>query len=632
MALFTHPEAVLVLPGIALAVLLVRGPRFVLKWDILLEAVLVGLGLVGVYLMNVWGQQGLLEVMSAERPFIQAGSLDPAGIGALLAFFIEPYRLPWTVASLAGLAVGLWAAVRGRLEDDQRSQAEPCRLALYSIMGVAIFLLVFMVGSGWQAPRYVFMVLPFLFLTAGQVLAGAGRFLRTRIRALGRTPGWAMGALVVVVLTSFTFLAGREQAFAQELGYDQTFRHVRARWREGDVIMTISPAASALYLGRCDYFAIQRGYEVYLMERDGALIDRWAGATPLTEVSQLVRVLRESPRAWFVVDGWRLQSRYDLDFVAEVVDHMELEFGNDGAFAFLAQGYPDRPDPEIEVNVDFGGEMRLLSYGLPSGATLPGEPLDVALDWQATAPRDNYIAFVYLVGQDGERIAQSDSHLLDGFFNPALWEPGEGAVDVHMLPVPADAPSGLYRVEMGLYRPGSMERLRVLGPEGAPRGDSVILDYVQVGKAQPEKLPQAPVGARLGEKIELLGYDAGSGAVGASDDALSLQPGEPLDLTLHWRAASTPGADYTVFVHLVDEEGRIAAQWDGQPLGGFAPTSSWRPGRAFADPVLLPLEGVPAGRYELYAGMYLAETGERLRTQGGKDRVKVAEVQIGAPD
>ncbi len=632
-AIFTHPEAALFVLPVVMAVLLLRGPRWILKADVILEAILISLALVGVYLMNKWGQAGLLETMGAERPFVALTSTELRGLQVFGPFLADSYRLPWSLFSLAGLGILLWGTFRRRSLAGM-GDADRSLLTLYILFGVVMVILVFLVGDTWQEPRYAFMMLPLLFLTAGEFLVRAGRWLGSRVRVVRLVPAWAFVALFTLALTLFTFLMGMEKAFAQELGYDQVFRHVRARWQEGDVIVTISPAASMLYLDRCDYFAIQRGYSEYLMRRDGAWVDRWAGATPLTEVSQLTRVLKESPRTWFVVDGWRLQTRYDVDFVAEVVGRMELDFGEEGAFAFLAEGYADRAPPQIhrELDVNFGGEMRLVSYDLSSDHLAPGEELGVALKWQALETRDNYKVFVYVVGQDGRRLAQRDSHVLGGFYNPALWEHGDSAVDHHRLIIPSDASPGVYRVEVGIYRPLTLERVPVLSPEGMPVGDSIILDYVSIGQVEAEDRPGVRVGARLGEQVELMGYDVVLGVVEGVEPILSLEPGAPLGLRVYWQALSPPLADYTVFLHLVDEHGRIAAQWDAQPMGGFAPTSSWRPGRTFVDPVEISMDSIPPGSYVLYAGMYALETGERLLTEGGGDRIKLANVRVGPDD
>ena len=48
-------------------------------------------------------------------------------------------------------------------------------------------------------------------------------------------------------------------------------------------------------------------------------------------------------------------------------------------------------------------------------------------------------------------------------------------------------------------------------------------------------------------------------------------------------------ADYSWFVHLLDASGQIVAQQDRQPLGGYAPTSTWTPGTTGTDRLYFPI-------------------------------------------
>jgi hypothetical protein len=74
---------------------------------------------------------------------------------------------------------------------------------------------------------------------------------------------------------------------------------------------------------------------------------------------------------------------------------------------------------------------------------------------------------------------------------------------------------------------------------------------------------------------------------------------------------------YTVFVHLLDPEGALAAQHDAMPMAGRAPTTCWAPGEVVTDvhEITVPDDAAP-GVYTLTAGMYRLETGARLPTQG----------------
>ncbi len=110
--------------------------------------------------------------------------------------------------------------------------------------------------------------------------------------------------------------------------------------------------------------------------------------------------------------------------------------------------------------------------------------------------------------------------------------------------------------------------------------------------------------ADLGDDVTLLGYRLWHKQV---------EPGGMLRLTLEWQARDDVQDSYKVFVHLLDEEGRLVAQRDSQPVGGSRPTSTWTEGDKITDNygVLIP-EGMSHGEYRLVVGMYLPSTGERL--------------------
>ena len=119
---------------------------------------------------------------------------------------------------------------------------------------------------------------------------------------------------------------------------------------------------------------------------------------------------------------------------------------------------------------------------------------------------------------------------------------------------------------------------------------------------------------QVGDSIELLGYDLGSDQITAEDSehGIADKP-QSLDETLYWRMDTPVSEDYTVFVQLLDAEGQLVTQHDGQPLYGYLSTSDWSPGEVIPDRhrLLLPPD-LSSGRYQLITGMYTYETLERL--------------------
>jgi hypothetical protein len=133
--------------------------------------------------------------------------------------------------------------------------------------------------------------------------------------------------------------------------------------------------------------------------------------------------------------------------------------------------------------------------------------------------------------------------------------------------------------------------------------------------------PQHPIDAAVGDFATLVGADL---------SRVALQAGEPLTVTLYWRASEGAEQDYTVFVHLADTAGTVWAQSDAQPAAGRVPTSSWIAGQVIVDRhhVTVPAL-VPPGTYILWAGMYTPETGYRLPLDQEGARLPDDRVRLG---
>ncbi len=92
-----------------------------------------------------------------------------------------------------------------------------------------------------------------------------------------------------------------------------------------------------------------------------------------------------------------------------------------------------------------------------------------------------------------------------------------------------------------------------------------------------------------------------------------LQAADVLQLNVTWLPLQPFNEDWKVFVHLVDADNRVLAQFDGQPLEGTYPTSHWIPGELIEDsyPLIIPPDA-PPGPYRVFAGLYNEATGLRL--------------------
>jgi len=109
------------------------------------------------------------------------------------------------------------------------------------------------------------------------------------------------------------------------------------------------------------------------------------------------------------------------------------------------------------------------------------------------------------------------------------------------------------------------------------------------------------------------------------------KPGVTLPVRLDWSMLA-PQEALTTFVHVVDAEGRIAAQKDEPLAGRFTPVERWQPGLVmnFTHHVPLPTNLAP-GVYTVYVGLYPAGQSETplqplhhpgVRIEAGRVEVK----------
>lgn len=264
--------------------------------------------------------------------------------------------------------------------------------------------------------------------------------------------------------------------------------------------------------------------------------------------------------------------------------------------------------------IDLADGIRFLGATVDDAPVAPGATRRVNLFWQATAaPTADYTAFVQLLGADGAPAALWEAPPGAAYATSA-WTSGTLIRTQATLRVPATAADGKYRVIGGLFRAADGERLRT-----ARGDDSVSLGTLRVaGRDRVTVAPQVgyTADASFGEVARLVGYDLPESRVA---------PGASLDVTLHWQVLAATDRPYTVFVQLLDERGTAWGFGDAEPGAGAFPTTGWLAGEYLADAhSVLAMGDAPPGDYRLTVGLYDAETGVRLGTAEGGDRVTLS--------
>ncbi|MCB0167622.1 MAG: hypothetical protein KDI79_25575, partial [Anaerolineae bacterium] len=271
---------------------------------------------------------------------------------------------------------------------------------------------------------------------------------------------------------------------------------------------------------------------------------------------------------------------------------------------------PDDPanyleQPSLDLDAAFG-PMQLIGASFP--ATIDQLlALPVTLYWQANQPMSTeYEVLVRLITDDRRAVGNGDARPTDWVYPTSFWRPDVDQIAAqHWITLEPDLEPGRYWLAVSVFDPALGQRLPLTS------GFSDSQDTFFVGPLK-IALPQPPTETLLvrsqpldfGEVARLTAYQVNPTAIIAGDS---------IQIDLLWEALSNPPRDYTIFVHLLDDEDNLVAGNDAQPRSGRYPTTIWAPGELILDSHTLttPTDLSP-GQYRLAIGLYFQPSGERL--------------------
>ena len=295
---------------------------------------------------------------------------------------------------------------------------------------------------------------------------------------------------------------------------------------------------------------------------------------------------------------------------------------------FTLHSPPDRVLPAQQaVDIAFAEGIRLTGFDLPTSLVKPGDYLPVTLYWETDNAqlRVNLQPFAHLDRlDDGSTLADATNYTpgdvtTESNLPTFHWDTARYVRDGHDLTIPTDAPPLAYALRVGLIDPDQEGRL---WPLADGRGDTAQLALVNVAPLSDPTPLANPLAARFegnGDIIELTGF------------ALDPPTTEGVTFRLAWRCSSQPQRDYTIFAQLLDLNHNLAAGFDGPPLAGAYPTSTWLPEQTILDPRHILVKALAPGDYRLVVGLYDPRTGQRLTTASGADFVELSHLTLEAP-
>lgn len=303
--------------------------------------------------------------------------------------------------------------------------------------------------------------------------------------------------------------------------------------------------------------------------------------------------------------NYRLQVGLFDPVTGERLDLLDEEgrYGGDSIFiedVLILPGSPPEVLPEApEGSVEtVRPGLRLLGYAQGNEPVATGATLPLALWWYAEEPQPALSVRLVLTRADNTGVILLNTQPVHETYPFQRWTAPQFVIDEINPRIPVDLEAGTYRLELRLFAEGR-ESIFATG-----------LDPVAIVATERSfTLPalRYPLSAAFSGEIALAGYD------------LEQISATEYRLTLAWQALHAPTEDYTVFVHLLEQDG-ICCVWqeDRMPqpvaVGDPYPTGRWLQGEVVTDTytITLPPE-TPPGSYPVEVGLYQAETGRRLQ-------------------
>jgi hypothetical protein len=410
------------------------------------------------------------------------------------------------------------------------------------------------------------------------------------------------------------------------------------------VVGVVAGSAIVIWAGATSLAQAQIGPQVSVAE--SSRVDAMAGSLEefLTQRQDTTWLIRVDPAAWPFAVGLAIQMEKDhVPYTVE--DRWISMFGTlvaptgreDGEIVIADQspdtGFVDRHFHELIVtdnqNALYARQDRLALAVRPNGPLhrtalqvgsdiivtslsaikdryQPGELIVLGIDGVARVKvQERYAIVGRLIGLDGSVRSQTTLFVPSLNRTPDLSR-GDPFEYQLILPVPTDAPRGLYTVNLVFFRIPTWAAVPV-APFEEPPGDDYHVGSILV--APTAFWPQTAISE--GQSSEYwLGDEIGMSH--ATD--VTITP-TSVSFNLDWQAERKLDRDYTIFVQLLDPSGRLVAQSDGFPWGGGFPTSRWVPGQIIRDHYQLALPNQPRpGDYRIIVGAYQLETMRRLPT------------------
>jgi len=268
-------------------------------------------------------------------------------------------------------------------------------------------------------------------------------------------------------------------------------------------------------------------------------------------------------------------------------------------------------EPQFEADGRWGN-VSLIGYNLDRQEAAPGDPFLLTTFWQADGEMADMNAILSLVDEDGAALFTQSFAPVHSDFPTSQWQDGDLWRGQRPFRLPVALESGVYEWQICLTNDEtceaiSLNTLTITAPDRVFTPPPVTID------TRNEAFAKSPVS----EPVAIL------------EGVNVLENNGVTEITAVWQAtdqsaANYPPVSYRVFVHLLDADGNLIAQSDGEPANWTRPTTGWMAGEFISDTHTLNSVGET-----ILIGLYDPETGERLVLKDGKTAVLIMNNELG---
>ena len=459
-ALYTHfyTVAILAVNALMLAWAVLRRRLRGLEWLLTHGLIALGFGawFFGVQLpvlgRTAGGNRNWLPTLVEAIRYMQEGVL-----GLMLGMRADRALWPVALGIFILLTIGLFG-----LYSSRNWRRRGALIVTYGVATLGVALATAALVPAFNPRYFLFALLPLALVFGAWWVVPISTRWRVVVRAV-------MG-LAILVSAVYGNRILFDSTWAKS-GYQAMLQTIRAKRQAHDGTLLINSDQYGLY----DYYGpIGSG--------DDSESDTWLVNNDPQQATdaQFAQFVQGKHRVWVVNYGnASLQpARFELALRQRGVRVLSQGFG-DAALALYQLGSPvgnaaDLAADMTTLDVQFGETILLHQTRLHQPIVHPGEAVAIDLVWQAIGiPATDYTVFVHVRQVDAANQPQSanplqfanDSAPANGAVPTSGWHAGQIVTDTHGVPIPTDAPPGLYRIMVGLYEYPSFERLSVT-PQG----------------------------------------------------------------------------------------------------------------------------------------------------------------------